>query len=247
MAITNSFRVAKTSKLTYNSGKSTETKVTGLQNLQMPLGAVGQTIEASEIGTRINKKISTSLSYEDIQTSYYAKKGDVSQEYLAKANREDTQLQDLWFWYDSEDFVALDLVNDPGGYVTVTTFSSPKANKSEIFTGDCTFAISGSHILFDTHISGTTLSFTAGGVGVSAQVTDSANGFVTAGFKVGDVVIITHLDGKDPLYAQVKTVAAGTMTFEDGVGNEATIPTATGISTTAIHAAEPFEVIADFT
>ena len=37
------------------------------------------------------------------------------------------------------------------------------------------------------------------------------------------------------------------MTFEDAIGNEATIPTAVGISTTYIHGAEPIEVISEFT
>lgn len=246
MALSGGYVPAQASALTVRTGKSNQLSVKGLQGLTLPLGFTQQTSEASVIGTRIATKYATGASYEDINSNYYFAPGDSSQTYLMDCSRNATQIQDMWFWIDATDFVALDLISDPGGYVMVGTFSSPTATKNEIYSGSISLIIGGSHILFNKHIGGTTLSFTAGGAGVSAQVTDSGNGFVTAGFAVGDTVIITYLDGNDPYYAKVKTVAAGTMTFEDAIGNEATIPTASGVAATKIHGGVPIEVTSNY-
>lgn len=246
MALNGSFVVTQAAKVVAKAGKTDQMLVKGLQSIAIPIGATASSITLSTIGTRIGVKVATGLEYENITTNYYFAKGDPSQQYLMKCSREGTQIQDMRFYIDATDFAALDLINDPGGYLGVGTFSSPSGQKNEVLSGSCEFVPSGSFIFFDRHRGGTTLSFTAGGAGVSAQVTDSGSGFVTAGFKVGDTVIIDHLEGLDPLYAKVKTVVAGTMTFEDAIGNEATIPTATGIATTMIHGAEPIEVIDEF-
>lgn len=246
MAIAGGYVVAQAAKITINSGKSTQATVKGLQGMALPIGATASTISISTIGTRIATKVATGLEYENISTSYYFAKGDATQQYLMECSRAGTQIQDMWFWIDETDFAALDKINDSGGYMMVGTFSAPTAQKNEVFTGNCELVVAGSHIFFDRHISGTTLSFTAGGAGVSAQVTDSGNGFVTAGFEAGDTVILVNVNSLDPLYAKIKTVAAGTITFEDGIGDEATIPTFSGISTTAMHGAVPIEVTSEF-
>lgn len=247
MAISGGYVAAQAAKLTVKSGiVGEELNVKGLQGITLPLGFEQQVQEVTVIGQRIGTKYASGASYSNMDTTYYYAKGDASQLYLNTCARAGTQIQDMWFWIDEEDFCALDLISDPGGYVMVGTMGSPSANKNEMFSASISIIVGGSHIMFDKHIHGTTLSFTAGGVGVSAQVTDSGNGFVTAGFAVGDTVIITNLDGADPLYAKVKTVAAGTMTFEDAVGDEALITTETGLATTYIHGGVPIEVSSTF-
>jgi hypothetical protein len=246
MALADSYVVAQRSRLVLKAGKTDEMVVKGLQGLTIPIGATGETVTVQALGERIGKKVGTGLAYEDISTTAYWAAKNASQVYLMDASRNARQIQDARFYLDDEDFAALDLINDPGGYLGVTTFGSPTANKNEVYTSSVTFSPSGSFVMFEKHVVGTTLSFTAGGVGVSAQVTDSGSGFVAAGFEPGDVVLIDHLNSLDPLYAKVKTVAAGTITFEDAIGNEATIPTHSGVSTTAIHGATPIEIITGF-
>ena len=246
MALAGGYVPAQASALTVKTGKSDQLSVKGLQGLTLPLGFTQQTSEASVIGTRIATKYATGASYEDINSNYYFAPGDTSQTYLMDCSRNATQIQDMWFWIDATDFVALDLISDPGGYVMVGTFSSPTATKNEIYSGSISLIIGGSHILFNKHIGGVGLTFTSGGSGVSAQVTDSGSGFLTAGFAVGDTVVITYLNSLDPLYAKIKTVTAGTMTFEDAVGNEATIPSHAGIAATKIHGGVPIEVTSSY-
>jgi len=250
MAIDGQVVVCQAAKITINSGKTTQDTVRGLQGMGLPLGATGSTVTVSEIGTRIATKVASGLEYEDLQASYYFRKNDPTQQYLMTASRKGTLIQDMWFWIDAEDFAALDKINDPSGGMMVGTFSNPTAQKNEVFTGTCTLVIGGSHIFFTKHAKAATavFSLTAGGDGVSATATssDTVNHAFDAdlGFAVGDTVIVfgvtAHLD--TVYYLKVKTVSASTLTFEDAVGDEASLPTTSAAATIQLHGAVPIEV-----
>jgi len=246
MAISGGYVACQAAKLTINTFKSDQATVKGLQGMTLPLGFTQTTQEVSVIGTRIATKYATGATYEDMDTTYYFAKGDPTQAYLSAAARNGSQIQDLVFWMDSTDFAALDLISDPGGYVMVGTMGSPKADKNALFSANISIVVGGSHILFDRHITGANIDTVAGGAGVSAQVTDANSGFVTAGFTEGDTIILANVNGLDPLYCKIKTVAAGTITLEDGIGDEASVPTFSGIATTAIHGGTPIEVGSEF-
>lgn len=245
MALDGSFVVCQTGKITLKSGTSEQVTLKGLQGMFLPIGAEAQTVELSVVGTRISTLVATGLKYSEGSFDYYYSRGDESQKLLMQYQRAGTQIQDMWFWVDSTDFVALDLVNDPSGYMMIGTFSAPQATKNEVFSGNCTILPSGSNIVFDKHISGTTLSFTAGTTG-GATITDSGNGFLTAGFEVGDTIIMTYVKGLAPLYGQIKTVVAGTITLEADIADEASVPTFSGIATTAVHGGTPVDVTDSF-
>ena len=97
MAIQGGYIAAQNSKLTLNSGKSTQMSAKGLQGLIMPVGFTTQSAEASVIGTRIATKYATGASYEDISTQAYFAPGDPSQAYMSNAARSGAQIQDMWF------------------------------------------------------------------------------------------------------------------------------------------------------
>ena len=255
MAINGGYVAAQASMLTVHSGKSTQLLVKGLQDMTLHLGFTQSTESVDVIGTRIGTKYATGASYSDIESNYYYAKGDASQTYLSTCARTGAQIQDMWFWLDATDFVALDLITDPGGYVMVGTFDSPKASKNQIFSSSISIVIGGSHIMYDKHAvntSSATFSLTAGGAGVSASATsaDTTNyGFVAdLGFAVGDTVIVHgvtgHLD--TVYYLKIATVSDATMTFVDAVGDEAVLPTTTAATTLKIHGGVPIEVQATF-
>lgn len=253
MALDGQYSVCQTAKITINSGKSTQQSVKGLQGMGLPLGANANTLSLSVVGTRIATKVVTGLEYEDLTSDYYFAKGDTSQQYLQAAQRSGTVIQDMWFWLDSEDFAAPDLINDPAGGIMVGTFSNPKANKNEVFSGSCTFAISGSHIFFSNHAVASTavFSLTAGstGVGATAVSSDTTNhSFVDLGFTAGDVVILYgvtgHLD--KVYYLEVASVAAGTLTFVADVGDNNDVPETAAVATLRLHSATPIEVVDSF-
>lgn len=253
MALDGQYIVAQSAKITIHSGTSTQATVKGLQGMALPLGATASTISLSTIGTRISTKVVSGLEYDAISTSYYFAVDDPTQQYLMNCSRASTLIQDMWFWIDADDFAALDKVNDPGGGMMVGTFSSPTAQKNEVFSGTCEFVVSGSHIFYNTHAKAATavFSLTAGGAGVSATATsaDTTNySFEDLGFEVGQVVIINGVTGHTDrtYYAQVKTVTDSTLTFEDAIGDEAIIPTTSAASTVQIHGATPIEVADTF-
>lgn len=249
MAIDGQYVICQASKITYRSGKSTQATIKGLQGMGLPLGATASTLSISTIGTRIATQVATGLEYQPITADYYFMKNDPSQQYLMECSRSGTLIQDMWFWIDGTDFVALDKINDPSGGMMVGTFSAPQATKNEVFTGNCELIVSGSHIFFTKHAKASTavFSLTAGGEGVSATATsaDTTNyAFDDLGFVAGDVVIVHGVTGNldTVYYLQVKTVAAETLTFEDAVGDEAVLPTTSAAATIQIHGAVPIEV-----
>lgn len=256
MAIDGQYVICQNAAITINSGKSTQRSLKGLQSMGLPLGAEAQTVDISVIGTRIATKVATGLTYSSISSNYYFMKNDPSQLYLMDASRNGTLIQDMWFWIDGTDFVALDKVNDSAGGMMIGTMSSPQAEKNAVFSGTCELITAGSHIFFTKHAKATTavFSITAGGAGVSATATSTdtpANtyGFVDElGFAAGDVVIIHGLTGHldTVYYAEIGSVTNTTMTFVDGVGDEATLPTTAAAATVQIHGAIPIEVVSSF-
>lgn len=245
MALDGSYVVCQTGKITLKSGTSDQLTLKGLQGMFLPIGAEAGTTELSVVGTRIATLVATGLKYSEGSFDYYYSRGDASQKLLMQYQRAGTQIQDMWFWVDTTDFVALDLVNDPTGYMMIGTFSAPTATKNEVFSGSVTILPSGSNIVFDKHIHGTTLAFVAGTTG-GASITDSGNGFVAAGFEAGDTLILTNVNSLDPLYVQIDTVAAGTITLVADVGDEASVPDFTGIATTYVHGGTPVDVTDTF-
>ena len=253
MAIDGQVIVAQSSKITVFSGTATQAAVRGLQGMSLPIGATASTISISEIGTRIATKVATGLEYESINSSFYYRKGDATQLYLQNASRSGALIQDMWFWLDSDDFVALDKINDPAGGIMVGTFASPTANKNEVFSGSIELVVSGSHVMFTKHAKASTAKFslTAGGAGVSATATsaDTTNyAFDDLGFEAGDIVIVHGVTGHTDrtYYLQIKTVANDTLTFEDAIGDEAVLPTTSAAATIQIHGAVPIEVTDTF-
>lgn len=241
MAITGAAVVAQTAKLVIRAGKSDELVVKGLQGLGLPLGATASTITITSMDKRIDTKKASGLEYEEITVNYNFLPGDESQDYLQDASRNAREIQDIRFYLDTCDFAALDLISDAPGHMQVGSYTSPSANKNEIFTGSVTFLPAGSFILFSNHVIGTTLAFVADS-GSGAVVTDSASKFVENGFVAGQTVYLDHVNGLDPLCCKISTVSAGSITLVQGEGDEASVPDFSGIATSAIHSGNPIEV-----
>ena len=95
----------------------------------------------------------------------------------------------------------------------------------------------GPYALFVAHISGTTLTYTS----ATRTLADSGDGFVDAGFEVGDTCIMDFDDDtNDPVYLKIESVAVGAIVFVAATGDIADIPTDhAGTATTALHGATP--------
>ena len=241
MAKLSNYKVVSNAALRVKCGTADEMMIRGLQSITLPIGFTTETTTVSVMGERIAKKLPTGGEYEDISIDYAWAPGDKSQAYMRQASLNNTEIRDMRFYVDDNvlcgDFAALDLISDSSGCYRVGSVSSPSGSKNDLFTGSLTITPAGPSVEFSYHAHGTDLEFDAASGG--ATCTSTNQDFVEKGFEVGMTVIIDKLDGEDPIYAKIKTVTSHAITFEENVGDEARIPSATGAATTAMHGAFP--------
>ena len=241
--LSGSYKVASNAAIRVHCGKTTEMLLRGLQSTALPIGFSMSTVTVSSMGERIDQVLPTGGSYEEISVNYNFVIGDPSQVYLMQAALNNTEIQDMRFYVDDNplcgNFAAVDLISDTGASYRVGTFSSPSGSKNELFTGTVSFLPAGASALFTAHANGTDLEFTAGTAGAVATITSTTQDFTALGFEADMTIILDHVNSLDPLYCQIDTVAAHTITLVDAVGDEGSVPLFSGIATTAIHGAAP--------
>lgn len=243
MALQGSYKVASNAAVRVKCGKSDEMLLRGLQATALPIGFTMSTITVSSMGERIDQILPAGGSYEEISVNYNFVVGDRSQTYLMQASLNNTEIQDMRFYIDDHplcgDFATIDKISDAGASYRVGTFSAPQGSKNELFTGTVSFLPAGPSTLFIAHANGTDLAFSSG---TGATIASTTQDFVALGFKAGMTIILDHVNSLDPLFCKIATVTNNLITLEDGVGDEASVPTFTGVAATAIHAGEPMEV-----
>lgn len=231
------FVVGQTSKITVYSGMTNEAIIKGLNSMSVPMGWESQSTTISEFGVPVDIQVSSGLSYNTISCSGNFTLKDPTQALIRQWSLNATHIDHMRFYLDACSFVALDLINNADGYYQIGSCAAPQAEKSGVYSFSFDVNPAGPSTLFENHISGTTLTFTA----TTRTVTDSANGFVAAGFKVGQVAIIDHNGVNNPLYVEIATVAAGSMTFAAATGDVASITNGAGTASTAIHSGAPMK------
>ena len=243
MALEGSYKVASNAAVVAYAGKSNEMLIRGLQSISLPIGFTMSTVTVSSMGERIDQILPTGGSYEEISVNYNFVVGDPSQVYLMNASLNNTEIQDMRFMVDYNllcgDFATVDLISDAGASYRVGTFSSPTGTKNDLITGTVSFLPAGASTLFTAHASGTDLEFAAG---AGATITTVSLDFVDLGFKADQTIILDHVDSLDPLHCKIASVTTTVITLVDNVGDETTVPTFTGIATTAIHGGDPMVV-----
>jgi hypothetical protein len=107
----------------------------------------------------------------------------------------------------------------------------PEITKSGLMPFTAELLVQGLLALFTAHIGGVTLDFVAG-TATESTITDSASGFITAGFEVGQTLIIEGSTSNDTITDQIITaVAAGLLTLT----TEEILTTETALAGTMLH------------
>lgn len=240
--ITQNFVMGQNSAVVVNATLATEMTIRGMQGMGLCLGFAMETVKVSEMGRRIAAMVPSGGSYQETTVNYNFIPGDASLEFLRNASLNSTKITNIRMYTVAGcDFSAPDLISDPASGLYVGTMSDPKVdNPNGVYTGSLSYMPGGPFALFIAHIGGTTLSYTAS----TRTLADSGNGFVTAGFEVGDTIIIDKAPlMTKPIYAKISSVAAGAIVIEDGIGDEALMNADwAGASTTKIHGATPMVV-----
>lgn len=241
MAGEGNFVVGQSSKLVIYAGMSNEANVRGLNSLTLPLGWTTSFQTIQEFGVPVDIQVASGLTYDTLSCSGNFTIKDPTQALLRQWSLNATKIDHMRFYLDECTFAALDLVSNSGGYYQIGSMTAPSGEKSGVYSFSLDIAPAGASSLYENHISGTTLDFTAD-AGSGATVSDSASGFVTAGFAVGQVCYIDHLDGLDPIWAKIAAVTSSLLTFEAGVGTADNITTATGVAATKISSGAAMEL-----
>ena len=196
------------SKIVLNTNETTVATIRGLNSMTPPLGFSRKSVEVEEFGRDISTKVATGAAYDDLTFAGSFVVGDTNgQDLLRQYATANTPITNIRFHLDATNFCALDLANDPSGCYQVTKFSPGTGSKSGVYPLSLTMSVGGKSILYSKHVTGATLAVT------TSTITDSASGFVTAGFAVGDVILIDGSVANKAKTGIVTIVVAGTLTF----------------------------------
>lgn len=243
MSLEGSYKVASNAAIRVHCGMANEMLLRGLQSTALPIGFTMSTVTVSAMGERIDLILPTGGAYEEISVNYNFVIGDASQVYLMQAALNNTEIQDMRFYVDDNpycgDFATVDLISDAGASYRVGTFSSPTGSKNELFTGTVSFLPAGASALFTAHANGVDLEFATG---TGATITSTVQDFVALGFEAGQTIILDHVDALNPLHCQIDTATNNVITLVDDIGDEALVPTTTGVAATSIHGGIPMTV-----
>lgn len=204
------FVKADRSAVMLKAGTADEAVIKGINKLGLP-DFTRQTIKASEFRTEVDIEFTTSAEYGRVSFGGNLVLGDTTgQDILNGCWKNNTKITDCRFYLNDEDFVTCDLANDPTAGFQVSKIGGRQADKSGLYALDCEMVCAGQIATFLAHITDVavpTMTFPAGGT----TITDSGSGFVTAGFKVGQTLIIEGSTSNDGQYL-ITAVAAGTIT-----------------------------------
>jgi hypothetical protein len=231
------YATASQSAVVAHAAKADEMKLTGLQNIQLPIGITVNTVTIDELGAVVSKIAPVGKTLEEVSVNYNWTPKSKSSAYLTQAQLDDTEIQDMRFYVDKNklcgDYVAPDIISDPAACYYIGTISNPSGSNQELYSGSFSFLPAGPSSVFNCHANGTDLAFTAG---AGATIASTVQDFVVLGFEADMIIQLDYVNALDPMTCVIESVAANLITLKDSIGDEASVPTFAGIATTAIHA-----------
>ena len=189
-------------------------QVKGLNAMKIP-GITRKEVEVEEFGRDFDFTVPTSAAWEKGSISgNYVREDTTGQVALRQKLFDNDGLPDLRLYEDDDDFWAPDLANDVNSLLFVMNNPGPEFTKSGLLPYTAELLVQGLLALFTAHIGGITLDFVAGVSPAISTITDSGSGFITAGFEVGQTLIIEGSTSNDSVTDQIITVVdAATLTL----------------------------------
>lgn len=207
------------------------TRIKGLNALTVP-GLDRSTIKVEEFGRDFDFTIPTSAAWTAGSVAGNYVRGDTTGQRALREKLFDNEgLPNLRLYENADDFWAPDIANDANSVFYVKNITGPDISKSGLIPFSAELLVQGLIALFDAHVAGDTLAFANGGTSADT-VTDSGNGFVTGGFKVGMSIIIDGSTSNDDVTeALITGVAADTLTLSTA----GVLTSEAGLAGTVIH------------
>jgi len=198
-------------------GQSAQAVVKGLNKLSAP-GFSRQIITVDEFRNEFARKFAAGGEYNELSFGGNMVVGDVlGQNKMKQYAYDKTKLvgRDMLCFLDMEHFFTTDLANDPSSSMQIVDIASGEVGKNDAFPFTGKIVPNGRLAIYTAHMTEgetPTLAFVDGDAG-NDTITDSASGFVTAGFVAGMTLLIFDSTSNDAVATTIKTVAAGTLTL----------------------------------
>lgn len=206
-----------------------ESFIKGLNKLTLP-GVMRNTTSAQEFRTDFDVEFTTSGKWDQVKYAGNLVTGDTKgQDQLKQYLINNEKFSDARLYINMDDFIACDLAKDPNACFQVINHTPGETDKNGIIPVSGAWTVGGRLAWFLAHqIDGATptMAFVAAVTPgtTSATITDSGSGFVTAGFKAGQTLIVEGSTSNDGQYT-ILSVVAGTITLivADALSAEAAI------------------------
>jgi hypothetical protein len=197
-------------------GTANQGVVAGLNNMGPP-GLERASVEVTEFRNAFSRQFAGGAKQTNITFSGNYVSGDTNgQDQLRTYLINNTAFTDarLYLNYNTSnldsDFVACDTVNDSSSAWQVIKHGAGAADINGVIPFNGELVCNGQNAWFFTHYSADTIAFVDSD---PDTITDSASGFVTAGFEAGQTLIVEGTTNNDGIYL-IETVVAGTITLQ---------------------------------
>lgn len=206
------YEVSEDAAIVLEYGTANQTVVKGLTKLGFPSITRGTTT-VSAFRTQVDIDVATSAKFGTIPFAGNEVATDLKgQRQIKRYLKDNTRIQNARLYRNLEDFLTVDLANDPKAALQVTKYAPGQADKNGVWSFDGEMICSGRTAMFLVHQSGDGIAFVAAG----NKITDADAGFISAGFEAGQTLIVEGSAGNDGQYL-IKAVAAGEITLDSAV------------------------------
>ena len=209
---TPSFQLGVDSGIVLGYGTANQAVIKGLNSITLP-ALMRTKVKVSEFRTDFAVGFAGEGEHGDMSYGGNMVLGDtLGQDQLKQNLKLNTKMTDCRVYLDLINFMAPDLANDANAGFQVLNHTPGAGTKNNTYPFTGAWCTNGLYCYFTAHIvdgATPTMAFTAN------TVTDTGNGFVTAGFKDGQTMIVEGSPSNDK-QVLIDTVEAGVITLAAG-------------------------------
>jgi len=212
--MTINYQLAADAAIILKYGSADQSVVKGLNTLK-PYGVTRSVITVEEFRNEMGRKFAGGGEMTNIEFGGNYVTGDTKgQDQLKAYALANTKFSDCRCYLNDTDFFMPDLAADALAAFQVVDHSPGQADKNGVYPFSGALVLNGQPSTFHIHMTADTLAVVAG---TPDTITDSASGFVTAGFKAGDTVILEDvaLSADNLKMRKIASVTAGVLTLSN--------------------------------
>ncbi len=235
----NQYLTGADAAIVLNYGLGTQAVVQGLTKLSSP-GFERSIVTIDEFRQEFARSFTAGGAYTEITFGGNMVINDTAgQQALKKHALNRTKLvgRDMLCFFDANHFFTTDLANDPSSSMQISGITGGEVGKNDLFPIAGKIVPNGRLAIYSAHLvegAVPTLAFVKGAAGAADTITDSADGFISAGFVAGMTLLIFDSTSNDAVATTISEVAAGVLTL----ASKGVVTSEAGIAGMELHGGE---------